>query len=300
MKHFRIGRILLLALLLPAALGATGVSQTRPAPHPVDKTLPFPDGEKLVFDVKLSRFGLVLSLGTITFEYFAEATDLKIPGSSMEISPETGGSFLKLKADVVSKGFLATLTGFNVRDRFEALVERSDFSARLSFREEEEGKKHVAKTTLFDPTDNIVKHLLLDLNKPEAPAVKVEVPLKQRMQSLLTAIYYFRTFELANDEVVCFPVSEDNKNYEFEIAVLGREVAQVGDTKVPAIKIEPRLFGPGRYFSREGDMFMWVTDDERRVPLRLTAKTSSGTVIATLTNYNAQPSLRRSVKPSAN
>lgn len=300
MKCFRIGRILLLALLLPAAAIGTGVFQAGQAPQPAEKPLPFPEGEKLAYDVKLSRFGVVLSLGTITFEYFPEVTDLKIPGSSLDISPEAGGRFFKLKADVVSKGVLATLTGFNVRDRFEAIVDRSDLSAKLSFREEDEGKKHVAKTTLFDPTAKVVKHLVLDLNRPDAPPVKVEVPLKPRMQSLLTAIYYFRTFEFANDEVICFPVSEDNENYEFEIAVIGREAAQLGDTKVAAIKIEPRLFGPGRYFSREGEMFMWVTDDERRVPLRATAKTSSGTVIATLTNYNAQPPLRRIVKPSTN
>ena len=299
MKCFRIRAILFLALLLSIAFAATGVSQSGQALQAAEKSLPFPEGEKLAFDVKLSRFGLVLSLGTITFEYFPEATDLKIPGSSFDISPEAGGRFLKLKSEIVSKGFLATLTGFNVRDRFEAIVDRSDFSARLSFREEDEGKKHVAKTTIFDPREKVVKHLLLDLNRPEAPAVKVEVPLKPRMQSLLTAIYYFRTFELANDEIICFPVSEDNTNYEFEIAVLGREVAQVGDTKVAAIKIEPRLFGPGRYFSREGEMFMWITDDERHVPLRLTAKTSSGTVVATLTNYNAQPPVRPIVKPSS-
>ncbi|MEP7274298.1 MAG: DUF3108 domain-containing protein, partial [Acidobacteriota bacterium] len=72
-----------------------------------------------------------------------------------------------------------------------------------------------------------------------------------------------------------------------------------GDTKLATIKLEPRLFGPGRFFTREGEMQIWVTDDERRVPVRLVAKTSSGTITATLTNYDNQPPLRQFTKPSS-
>ncbi len=289
----------MLGLLIWLAGSGPGLRDLRGQPVAPVRALPFPDGEKLIFEIKLNRFPLFVTLGEITFEYAGLSADRKIAGTALDLSKDTTRELLTLRAEAVSKGFLATLIGINVKDRFETLVDRSDFSARLSLRQEEEGKKRLAKTTHFDPVDRLVKSTVIDLNKIEAPPRLKELPRKERMQSLLSAIYYFRTFELADDEIVCFPVSEDEENYEFEIYVRGREGIQFGDTKLRTIKIEPRLFGPGRYFSREGEMQMWVTDDERRVPVRLVAKTSAGTIIASLLNYDAQPPLRKFTKPSS-
>ncbi|MEP7273923.1 MAG: DUF3108 domain-containing protein, partial [Acidobacteriota bacterium] len=191
-----------------------------------DMRLPFPVGEKLIYEIKLARFPLNVTLGHITFEYVGPSTERKISGTSLDLGTENTREMVRLKAEAVSKGFLVTLFGINVHDRFETLVERADFSARLSLREEDEGKKNLAKTTLLEPEVKLVKYKVLDLNKPEGPPRLVELPLKPRMQSLLSAIYYFRTFELADDQVVCFPVSEDGENHEFEILVRGREAAQ--------------------------------------------------------------------------
>ena len=259
--------------------------------------LPFPENEKLIFEIKLNRFPLYVTLGHITFEYKGVSDNRKIEGAGLEMSLEGDAELLRLKALAVSKGFLVSLFGINVNDRFETLVNRSDFAAQLSYREEEEGKKHVARASYFDPAVDLVKYRIVDLTKPESEPRLKELPRKAAMQSLLSAIYYVRTFPLKDDDVVCFPVSEEEENHEFEIVVRGREPLEFGDTKLHTIRIEPRLFGPGRYFRREGEMQMWLTDDERRVPVKLVAKTSAGTVIAQLTNYDAQPPLRKFTRP---
>jgi hypothetical protein len=260
--------------------------------------IPFPENEKLIFEIKLNRFPLYVTLGHITFEYKGVSDNRRIDGAAIEISEEGASDLLRLKAEAVSKGFLVSLFGINVNDKFETLVNRSDFAAQLSFREEEEGKKHVARTSYFDPLDDLVKYRIIDLTRPGSEPRAKELPRKQTMQSLLSAIYYVRTFPLNDDDIVCFPVSEEEENHEFEIAVRGREPLEFGDTKLRTIRIEPRLFGPGRYFKREGEMQMWLTDDERRVPVKLVARTSAGTIIAQLLNYDAQPPLRKFTRPS--
>jgi hypothetical protein len=260
--------------------------------------LPFPENEKLIYEIKFNRFPLYTTLGHITFEYKGAAPDRKIDGAALEMSQDGTADLLRLKAEAVSKGMLVTLIGINVNDTFETLVNRNDFSAQLSLREEEEGKKHISRTSYFDPFENLVRYRIIDLSRTDSvPRVK-DLPRKTGMQSLLSAIYYVRTFALNDGDVVCFPVSEEEENYEFEIFVRGREPLEFGDTKLHTIKIEPRLFGPGRYFNREGEMQMWLTDDERRVPVRLVAKTSAGTIIAQLINYDAQPPLRNFRRPS--
>ena len=72
---------------------------------------------------------------------------------------------------------------------------------------------------------------------------------------------------------------------QFEIVIGKQEKLKTDCGPVKARRLEPKLFGPGRIFSRQGEMTMWVSDDNKHVPLRLIAKTSSGTVSAKLTNF---------------
>ena len=301
MNPTRVVRTILFALLLlfsivesdRALLHAQSTSTT-------NGVLPFPEGEKLIYEIKISRFPIYATMGNITFEFLGASKDHAIQGSSIEYTPAENDELIVLRAEAVSRGLLAGLFGFDVRDRYETLVNKKDFSARLSFKEEQEGKKHLAKTTLFNTRDETVKHNVVDLAKPLDPPRVKELPLKARMQSLLSAIYVLRLQALADGDLICYPVSEDEANYEFEIVVRGREAIELDQTKLATIKVEPKLFGRGRFFSREGEMQMWLTDDERRVPVRLVAKTTAGTITATLTNYNSQPPLRRLAKPMPN
>lgn len=298
----------LLVCLLALASGIAPGAARRPAADQAPDTspsanpgiaIPFPEGEKLIFEIKLSRFLINATLGFITFEYLGPAAKPEIQGATIPFKVAEGETLLALRAEAVSKGFLASVVGFNVKDRYEALVNRRDFSARLSFKEIVEGKKQQTRTAVFDPPREAVVYSTIDLNRaPGQPVIK-ELPRKESMHSLLSAIFFLRLKKLDDGELICFPVSEDEENHEFEIQVIGREAVELGSRKIAAIKVVPRLFGPGRFFDREGEMTMWLTDDERRVPVKVSAKLSAGTVTATLTNYDAQPPLRQIVRPPA-
>jgi hypothetical protein len=80
-------------------------------------------------------------------------------------------------------------------------------------------------------------------------------------------------------------VSTDEENYQFEILVGKREKLKTDCGQVKTVRLEPKLFGPGRLFNRQGEMTMWVSDDDKHVPLRLVAKSSAGTVTAKLLNF---------------
>ena len=297
MNPTRVVRAVFFAFLFLFSIVESDKAPARAQSLPNYGVLPFPEGEKLIFEIKISRFPIYATLGNITFEFLGLSKDHAIRGSSIEYKPAEDDALMVLRAEAVSNGVLASLFGFDVRDRYETLVNRADFSARLSFKEEMEGKKHLAKTTLFSLPDETVRYNVVDFTKPQAPLRTKELPLKARMQSLLSAIYFLRLQPLADGDLLCFPVSEDEENHEFEIAVRGREAIELDQTRLATIKVEPRLFGPGRFFSRDGEMQMWLADDERRTPVRLVAKMGAGTMTATLTNYNSQPPLRRIAKP---
>jgi hypothetical protein len=288
-------------------------SEIKPAPTPTPgyplaplrrefkNSFPIPAGEKLEYEVRFSRFPVYASVGVVTFENLgavanppADATqpangekesEPLIKGLNVEYAPAPDDQLLHLRATAVSKGLLIAIAGIDVRDRFETLVDMRDFSARLSFKETKEGKKHTAQSAHFDRADQQVKYLTTDLNKPDAPPKAKSLARQDGMLSLLSAFYFVRLQKFKEGQMLSFPVSTDEENYQFEILVGKREKLKTDCGQVKTIRLEPKLFGPGRLFTRQGEMTMWVSDDNKHVPLRLVAKTSGGTVTAKLLNF---------------
>lgn len=288
--------------------------EPKPAPtptpaHPLaqlrrdfQNSLPFPAGERLEYEVRYSRFPLYVSVGTITFENLGlvprpaaavgqnssgqpDPTAPLIKDLNIGFAPAPGESLWHFRATVLSKGMLISLLGIDVRDRFETLVDMRDFSARLSFKETKEGKKHTALSGLFDRQDQQVKYLNTDLNNPQAAPRAKFLPREDGMLSLLSAFYFVRLQKLKEGEMLRFPVSTDEVNYVFDVIVGKQEKIKTDCGKLKAIKLEPKLLGPGQLISRPGEMFMWVTADNKHIPLRLIAKTSAGTITAKLLNF---------------
>jgi hypothetical protein len=250
--------------------------------------LPIPVGEKLEYEVRYARFPLYATVGVVTFEYLGLATGAAIEpikGLNIAFSPGSEEQFFRFRATAVSKGVLLGLLGVEASDRFETLVNTADFSARISFKEINEGKKHVAQTSLFDRAAQTVNFTAHDLNKPDAPAHIKTLPRPDGMLDLLSAFYFLRLQKLKEGQVVSFPVNDDDTNYTFNIVIGARAKLKTDCGQVKTIKVEPKLFGPGQLFPREGEMTMWLSDDNRHVPLRLVAKTPSGTITAKLLNF---------------
>jgi hypothetical protein len=286
-------------------------SATTTAPdHPVatlrrdfKDSFPIPAGEKLEYEVKLSRLLLRnISLGVLTFENLGAVTRSQesgaatgdqqkgpapvIEGLNTEFTPAPEEMLLRLRATAVSKGMFIALIGFDASYRYETLVDMRDFSARADLKEIKEGKKHVIQSTLFDRAEQQVKFLTTDLTKPDTPPRAKPLPREEGMLSLLSAIYFVRLQKLKEGQLLTFPVSADEMNYKFEVLVGKRESLKTDCGKVKTVRLEPKLFGPGRFFNKiQGEMTMWVSDDSKRTPLRLVAKTSKGTITAKLLNF---------------
>jgi hypothetical protein len=243
-------------------------------------------GEKLTYEVKFSRFPIYATVGEITFELIGKAPD-PLPDNLIdelkaEFKPGDGERFIHLRAVAVAKGFLIRLFGVTAQDRFETLVNEHDFSARLSFKRIQEGKKNLWQITVFDREKDVAAHTVRDFSKPQEEPKAAAVKTTPGTLDLLSAIYFVRTQKLKTGQTLRFPVSDDGQQYEFEVVVGKTEKLKTDLGKFKTIRLEPKLFGPGRFISRPGEMTMWLSDDDRRMPLKVVAKTSTGTVTATL------------------
>lgn len=106
-------------------------------------------------------------------------------------------------------------------------------------------------------------------------------PVKPFSQDSLSALYYLRSLPLPDGAVVTFPVINEGKSWDAVITVLRREMVDSPMGKVRAIVLRPEAKYQG-ILKKQGEQYLWLTDDDRKFLVRLEAKVKIGTVVAKL------------------
>ena len=104
----------------------------------------------------------------------------------------------------------------------------------------------------------------------------------------LSAYYYFRTKEVTVGKSVTVDVFDDKQLWQVEIQILGKERIQTPAGTFNTILIKPILKFEG-IFQRKGDVYFWITDDSRKMPVRMRSKIVIGSVYADLIEYAYKP-----------
>lgn len=103
--------------------------------------------------------------------------------------------------------------------------------------------------------------------------------LPDSSQNLLSAIYYMRTFKLEPGSTLHFPVTHDDKVYDFSIETLRREALQTKVGTIPTLVVRANVPLNG-LFKSKGDTLFWLTDDDRKLLVQVEAEISIGKVTA--------------------
>ncbi len=112
--------------------------------------------------------------------------------------------------------------------------------------------------------------------------------IPQFPQDSLSALYYMRTIlPKRNGEKFSFPVVSEGKYWEGDVTVVRREMMRTCLGRVSTIVVKPEAKYAG-VLKKEGDSFIWFTDDDRRHVVRLEAKVKIGTVVAKLIEVKSE------------
>ncbi len=104
-------------------------------------------------------------------------------------------------------------------------------------------------------------------------------------QDSYSALYYTRTLDMPTGKTFTFPVVSEGRNWEAVVTVVRREnISTILGGSTPAIVLKPEMKYQG-ILKKQGDSFMWLSDDSRKILLRLEAKVKIGTVVATLKKF---------------
>jgi hypothetical protein len=228
-------------------------------PSPAAPAAPFFVGEKLVYT--MDWFGINVGTGILEVE---SREDYK------------GNDVYRIVSSAKSNSYLSWL--FPVEDRIESLVDTKDiFSYRIDVNQHH-GMRRVKKRIVFDPEK---KEAILTFKGKER-----YYPIPGKVQDSLSSLYYFRTVkELSVGKPVYIDVHESKKNWKLEIDVLDRERITVPAGTFDTVKVVAKVRYEGVLLDK-GDVFMWVSDDERKIPVQIKGKVSIGPFTASLISDN--------------
>ena len=101
------------------------------------------------------------------------------------------------------------------------------------------------------------------------------------------SLYYLRTVPLELGQTYTFDVLSGDKLWPMVVQVKKRETVKVAAGKFDCWLLEPHLRAPGIFVAKGKKVEVWLTADERRMPVRMRSEVAIGHVAAELTNYKA-------------
>lgn len=247
-----LGVLLLLSPPVPASLSTEPPQAAAPS---------FLIGERLVFDIRWS--GLSVGQGVLEVS----------PGDRLG-----DRDVLRLTSTAASNSLISFF--FPVKDRIESVIDAEGlYSYRITI-DQRHGRRKRYREIVFDQN----RHEAVMTYKGRQS--RFEVP--PQVQDSLSCLYYFRAIpKLETDTSVFIDVHESKKNWKLEIQVLGRETLNTVLGKVPTVKVKAIVLYEGVLWDK-GDLYLWLTDDARRIPVMMRGKIVIGSITATLTQVEPQ------------
>ncbi|MBD3334546.1 MAG: DUF3108 domain-containing protein [Candidatus Eisenbacteria bacterium] len=216
-------------------------------------------GEKLVFSV---RFG-PLRAGEATLEI-------------REIVQHSKGPAYRLVSKAQSNSFVSSF--YRVDDHVESLMDVNFLFSRYFEKHLREGQYRADRTVIMDQENHLAVYV--------EDSLTVEMP--PRAHDILTAFYYVRTMALEVGDTLRLDSHVDHKNYPIEVFVHKRETVEVPAGTFRCFMIEPRVV-EGALFKQKGKLWIWLTDDPRRIPVLMKSEIPVGSIDAVLVDVEGRP-----------
>lgn len=244
-------RPLVLLLALARAAGA------EPPP------LPFGPGERVT--MRFSYLSLTAGRGTM----------------SVEADQRDGRPVLRFVTVARSEGLFAWLFRYRVQDRSDAWFDPVTGCSLGIEKHLREGKAHRDQVVAFDPVGGIA--MVRDAKIAQERFEVGPCPL-----DVLSAVFVLRARGLTEQAPLLVPVFDNGKRYVMRISFVARErldlPAPLGKG-TPTTVVEPQLEEGTGLFVKSGRLRIWLTDDARRIPVRMRTKVPIGSVSADLERY---------------
>lgn len=266
-------RLGLAGLLVAAALSRPAVADTPPAPvlnsaEARGRGLPFGPGESLRFSIE---YGLI-----------------KAGTAWLEVGPmETykGRPCYHITSRAESNDFMSGI--YKVRDRIDSLIDAEGLYSWRYKKRIREGGYERDYDILYTPSTGRATY---------ADGMKFDG--KPWSKDGLAAFYYVRHVPLEVGKDVLVTHHSDRRSTDILVKVHRRETVKLPAGTFDCFVIEP-VMESGGLFKNSGKLNIWVTADERRIPVLMKSKIPVGSIDAVLQEIKSGgPALTAAATPA--
>jgi hypothetical protein len=218
----------------------------------IPQTLPFGVGEKMIFSVSWSG----IDAGTASLEV-------------KELLSYEGHEVFRIVSVAKTNKFFSVF--YKMHDTLESFFDTKGLFSRRYQKIEREGNSESNREFIFDQEQNRVFY------KGQAyytlPGVQDELSL----------IYYARTLDLQVGNFIYIDVFSSKKNWRVKAQVLRKERVTVPAGTYNTVVVEPEIKFHG--ILESGNMTIWFTDDERKIPVKMKSNIKIGSIEAKLEKF---------------
>jgi len=238
--------VAILAALCALVVNARAQEAETNAPAIKGPDLWFPVGEELVYEV---NWGYIpIGYARITTQWVQEG----------------GRTLLAIRYRARSNKVIATL--YPVDDKIESIIDPLTFLPIRFTKNLREGRHRYHEITTFDYDRLKAKWTSLIKKKSK------EYDIEPDTRDLVTFMYYMRSKKFRSGEKRRFRVMADEKIYDLYVNAKSTEKIKVGRFgKIPCMRFDPKAKFQG-LFVRKGRLYMWASQDKRRICTQVKAK----------------------------
>ena len=222
--------------------------------------LPFSVGERLTFQIKWS------------FIPAGEAT-LEVAKSDQFASNDVQHFIL------TTKTYPAIDVFYKFRERIDSFTDK-EVTKTLLYKKVQSGKSSRDIEVAFDWHGNKVQYS--NFGKQIEP-----IELQPGTLDPLSSLYFIRQQPFKKNTVLERPVTDGKKVVIGKVHYIKRETISIRGNKYDTIKLEPELKHVKGVFekSKNAKMYIWVTNDSRKLLVKLKSKVVVGSFVAELIEY---------------
>jgi len=165
---------------------------------------------------------------------------------------------------------------YKVRDTNESWIDTESICS-VKFVSNVNESKHVkTDTELYDQVNS--RFSIIEENKSG--------PIPPYVQDVLSSLYWLRTKELVVGKTISVDTHSGNDSWPLSIKVVKREKISVPAGDFNCILVEPAIRQGAGIFEARGKLWVWLTDDARKVPVKMSSKIPIGSVQAVLVDMH--------------
>jgi hypothetical protein len=167
---------------------------------------------------------------------------------------------------------------FKVRDYTESYFDKENARSLRLEKHLREGSYEVDTIIEYDQ-DSLKAHYISDRKGKKTRYATIDIP--QNVMDPLSALFFVRTLDLSVGKEIIIPATDNKKVYEIKVIVHRIETVKVKAGKFRCFVVEP-VMADGGVFKKDGKVMVWLTADDKKMPVRMETKIYIGSIVAEL------------------